>query len=140
MPARAKPEDIDTYIAQFTSEVQAILNKIRTTIQKAAPDAEEKISYQIPAFTLGGSVFIFFAAFKKHIGLYPPVKGDAKLEKETARYAGEKGNLQFPLSEPIPYALIGRIAKFKAAEHLQRTPPKKSGSKGKQEGKSRTAD
>jgi uncharacterized protein YdhG (YjbR/CyaY superfamily) len=75
-------------------------------------------------------VFIFFAAFKKHIGLYPPVKGDAKLVKETARYAGEKGNLQFPHSEPIPYELIGRIAKFKAEEHLQRTPSKKSKNKG----------
>jgi uncharacterized protein YdhG (YjbR/CyaY superfamily) len=114
MPARKKPEDIDDYVAGFSPEVQAILQEIRCTIQKVVPEAEEKISYQIPAFTLGGKVFIFFAAFKKHIGLYPPMKGDAKLEKETARYAGEKGNLQFPLSEPIPYALIGRIAKFKA--------------------------
>jgi uncharacterized protein YdhG (YjbR/CyaY superfamily) len=129
MAARKKPEDIDEYIAIFSPEVQTILKKIRTTIQKAAPEAKEKISYQIPAFTLGGSVFIFFAAFKKHIGLYPPVKGDAKLEKETARYAGEKGNLQFPLDEPIPYELIGRIAKFKAEEQMKRAVLKKSKSK-----------
>lgn len=127
MPARKKPEDIDDYIAGFSPEVQAILREIRSTIQTAVPDAEEKISYQIPAFTLDGKVFIFFAAFKKHIGLYPPMKGDAELEKETARYAGEKGNLQFPLSEPIPYVLIGRIAKFKARVHLSRTPAKKGG-------------
>lgn len=125
MPARKKPEDIDDYIAGFSWEVQAILQEIRSTIQKAVPEAEERISYQIPAFTLGGKVFIFFAAFKKHIGLYPPVKGDAKLERETARYAGEKGNLQFPLSEPMPYALIERIARFKAKEHLSATPTKK---------------
>jgi uncharacterized protein YdhG (YjbR/CyaY superfamily) len=126
MPARKKPEDIDDYIAGFSPEVQAILQEIRSIIQKAVPDAEEKISYQIPAFTLGGKVFIFFAAFKKHIGLYPPVKGDAKLEKEVARYAGEKGNLQFPLSEPMPYALISRIAKFKAREHTVSPKPKKA--------------
>ncbi|RBP41489.1 uncharacterized protein YdhG (YjbR/CyaY superfamily) [Roseimicrobium gellanilyticum] len=122
MPRGPKVNSIDEYIAEFSPEVQAILQEIRSTIQKAVPDAEEKISYQIPAFTLGGKVFIFFAAFKKHLGLYPPMKGDAKLEKETARYAGEKGNLQFPLSEPIPYALISRIAKFKAKEHAERTP------------------
>jgi uncharacterized protein YdhG (YjbR/CyaY superfamily) len=120
MPERKKPDDIDNYIAGFSPEVQAILQEIRSTLQAAVPEAEEKISYQIPAFTVGGKVFIFFAAFKRHIGLYPPVKGDAKLEKETARYAGEKGNLQFPLSEPIPYTLIGRIATCKAKEHLQR--------------------
>ncbi len=140
MTATRKPEDIDEYIALFSPAVQTILEEIRSTIQTAVPDAEEKISYQIPAFTLGGKVFIFFAAFKKHIGLYPPLKGDAKLVKETARYAGEKGNLQFPLDAPIPYGLIGRIAKFKAGEHLQRTLLEKSGSKEKQEGKSRTAD
>jgi uncharacterized protein YdhG (YjbR/CyaY superfamily) len=129
MPARKKPEDIDDYVAGFAPDVQAILQEIRSFIQTAVPDAEEKISYQIPAFTLGGKVFIFFAAFKKHIGLYPPVKGDAKLEKETARYAGEKGNLQFPLSESMPYALIGRIAKFKAKEHMKDFPPKKTSKK-----------
>jgi uncharacterized protein YdhG (YjbR/CyaY superfamily) len=132
MPARKKPEDIDDYIAGFSPEVQAILQEIRSTIQTAVPEAEEKISYQIPAFTLGGKVFIFFAAFKKHIGLYPPMKGDAKLEKETARYAGEKGNLQFPLSEPMPYALIGRIAKFKAKEHLAAMPVKKKAGRAEQ--------
>ncbi|MGH8239237.1 MAG: iron chaperone, partial [Steroidobacteraceae bacterium] len=85
---------------------------------KAIPKAQEKISYRIPAFALDGDV-IYFAAFKKHIGVYPPVR-DAKLKKEVARYAGLKGNLQFPLAEPIPYPLIGRIAKTRAKENAAR--------------------
>lgn len=112
MATRAKPTSIDEYIGLFPPEVQAILGKVRATIRKAAPVAEEKISYQIPAFAINGRVFIFFAAFKHHIGLYPPVRGDAKLQKDVALYAGEKGNLRFPLDEPIPYGLIGRIAKL----------------------------
>lgn len=129
MPARKKPEDIDAYIAGFPPEVRGMLEKIRSTVKQAVPEAAEKISYQIPAFTLGGKVFIFFAAFKKHIGLYPPVKGDAKLERETAVYAGAKGNLQFPLSQPVPYELIGRIAKFKAELHRKSLPEKKKAAK-----------
>ena len=107
---------IDEYIAAFPPDVQAILQKIRTTIAKAIPKAQEKISYRIPAFALDGD---YFAAFKKHIGVYPPVR-DAKLRKEIARYAGPKGNLQFPLTERIPYALIGRIAKARAKENATR--------------------
>lgn len=111
--ARAKPTSIDEYVVLFPPEVQGILQKVRATIRKAAPAAEERISYQIPAFAINGRVFIFFAAFRHHIGLYPPVQGDARLQREVARYAGEKGNLRFPLDEPIPYSLIGRIAKLK---------------------------
>ncbi|MGH8608746.1 MAG: iron chaperone [Gammaproteobacteria bacterium] len=73
----------------------------------------------MPAFTLDGDL-IYFAAFKKHIGLYPPVMGDENLRKVTSRYKGEKGNLKFPLDEPIPYALIGRVVKFRVKEHLER--------------------
>ena len=109
--ARAAPTTIDAYIAAFPPDVQAILQRIRRTIRAVAPDALEKISYRIPTFTLNG-VLIHFAAFKHHIGLYPPVTGDAKLVKAVARYAGPKGNLQFPLDEPIPYDLIERIAKL----------------------------
>ncbi|HEY7879175.1 MAG TPA: DUF1801 domain-containing protein [Gemmatimonadaceae bacterium] len=79
------------------------------------PDAEEAISYRIPVFKRHG-VLVYFAAFKNHIGIYPPVRGDAGLERAIARYAGAKGNLQFPLDEPIPYALIARIAKQGEAE------------------------
>ena len=110
--AQVKPRSIDDYIAAFSPDVQAILEQIRLTIRHAAPAAQETISYNMPAFTQGG-VLVYFAAFKKHIGLFPPVSGDAKLAKEIARYAGEKGNLRFPLDQPIPYALIERIVKFR---------------------------
>jgi uncharacterized protein YdhG (YjbR/CyaY superfamily) len=115
--SRSTPQSIDEYVAQFPPEVQAILEKIRLTIRSAAPDAQETISYQMPAFTLHG-VLVYFAAFKKHIGLYPPVKGDASLERAIAPYAGEKGNLRFPLDQPIPYALIERIVKLKVKQSL----------------------
>ena len=117
MPAdRATPKNIDEYIASFSPEVQAILQKIRLTIRKAAPGAEEVISYKIPAFRLNG-ILVYFAAFKKHIGLYPPVRSDAKLVKAASVYAGEKGNLQLPLDHPIPYSLIGKIVKFRVKQN-----------------------
>jgi uncharacterized protein YdhG (YjbR/CyaY superfamily) len=116
------PATVDEYIATFPPDIQDILQRIRATIAKAIPQAQEKISYRIPAFALDGDV-IYFAAFKKHIGVYPPVR-DAKLKKEIARYAGPKGNLQFPLAERIPYALIGRIAKVRAKENAARAAAK----------------
>ena len=91
--------------------MRRILKKIRATIRKAAPDAEETISYRMPAFKQKKKVLIYFAAFKNHIGIYPPVKGDAKLMKAVAPYAGPKGNLKFPLDEPVPYELIERIVR-----------------------------
>jgi len=112
-PKRAK--DIDGYISQFPADVQAILQKVRTTISGAAPEAKETISYLMPAFKQHG-VLIYFAAWEKHIGLYPPISGDKALEKAVARYAGPKGNFQFPLDEPIPYALIGRIVKLRVKQ------------------------
>jgi uncharacterized protein YdhG (YjbR/CyaY superfamily) len=124
MKARSTPKTIDDYIAGFPPEVQAILEKIRATVRKAAPKATEKISYQMPAFTLDG-VLIYFAAFKKHIGVYPPVRGDETLMKQVAPYQGPKGNLQFPLDEPIPYALIGRIVKARVKEHAARSAAKR---------------
>jgi uncharacterized protein YdhG (YjbR/CyaY superfamily) len=121
---RLRPKNIDEYVATFSPEVQSILEKIRLTIREAAPEAEEKISYQIPTFALKGNL-IHFAAFKKHIGLYPPVKGDQKLKADIARYQGEKGNLQFPLDEPIPYTLISRIVKFRVKEQLEKAESKR---------------
>ena len=121
---RANPATIAQYIALHPPDIQAILQKIRTTIRKAAPEAEETISYAIPAFRLNG-VLVYFAAFKKHIGFYPPVKGDAALELAVARYAGEKGNLQFPLDEPIPYRLITRIVKHRVRQNMEKAPPKR---------------
>lgn len=129
---RPKPKTIPAYIALFPPGVQEILEKIRSTIHSAAPTAQETISYQIPAFTLNGAL-VYFAAFKNHIGFYPPVRGDAAIEKAAAKYAGEKGNLRFPLDEPIPYRLITRIVKLrvkqnmaKAAEKPKRRAPAKS--------------
>jgi uncharacterized protein YdhG (YjbR/CyaY superfamily) len=116
--ARTQPaKDIDEYISRFPKEVQSILRKVRTTIRKAAPEATETISYQMPAFRLHG-ILVYFAAWKEHIGLYPPVSGDKALEKAVARYAGPKGNLQFPLNEPIPYDLIDRIIRLRARQNL----------------------
>lgn len=112
---RQAPDSIDAYIAPFPPEVRAILEKIRATIRKAAPKAEERISYKMPAFFQDGAL-VYFAAFKKHIGLFPPV-GDPALRKAAAVYAGAKGNLRFPLDEPMPYALIGKIVKARIAEN-----------------------
>lgn len=120
---RATPTSIDEYIAAAPPEVRSILERIRRTIQKAAPAAEEKISYQIPTFTLKGNL-VHFAAFKEHIGFYPPVR-DKKLRVEVSVYAGEKGNLKFPLDEPIPYALISRIVKARVRENQERADERK---------------
>ena len=118
-----KPQNIDEYIAGFPPDIQEILEKVRTTIREAAPNAEETISYQMPAFKQHGNL-VYFAAFKKHIGLFPPVTGDEALREEVAVYAGPKGNLQFPLSEPIPYALIGKIVKVRVREDLENAAAK----------------
>jgi uncharacterized protein YdhG (YjbR/CyaY superfamily) len=117
-------EDIDEYIAGFPKDVQAILEKIRMTIRKAAPDAEETISYQIPTFTLEGSYLVYFAAFKKHIGLYPAPRGNEMFKDELSAYEGGKGTVRFPLDKPIPYSLITRIVKFRAKENLKRAKAK----------------
>lgn len=117
------PKTIDDYIAGFSDDLQEILQKIRMTISEAAPDAEETISYQMPAFKQNG-ILVYFAAFKKHIGLYPPISGDEKLKSETSVYAGPKGNLRFPLDKPIPYALISEIVKVRVKENLARAEAK----------------
>ena len=97
-------ELIDEYIAAFPTEVQRVLCTVRATVRAAAPDAVERISYRMPAFFQDG-VVVYFAAFKKHIGMFPPV-ADPVVRARASRYAGPKGNLQFPLSEPMPLALI----------------------------------
>src|SRR5580765_1117133 len=118
------PNTIDAYIAACAPDVQSILRKIRTTIKAAAPRATEKVSYRMPTFVLEGNL-VYFAAFKNHIGLYPPVRGDAKLMAAVSNYANEKGNLRFPLDQRIPYALITRIVKARARENLQRAAARK---------------
>ncbi len=113
----AAPATIDEYIASFPADVRAILRQVRQTVRAAAPNAREVISYRMPALKQHG-ILVYFAAFKKHIGFYPPIKGDAKLEKAAARYAGAKGNLRFPLDEPIPYGLIKRLTQLRAKQDL----------------------
>ena len=112
---RQASNTIDEYIDRCAPQAQPILRRIRATITKAVPEATETISYGMPAFKLR-RILVYFAAFKHHIGLYPPVKGDADLQKAVAPYAGEKGNLRFPIDQKIPYALISRIVKFKATQ------------------------
>ena len=115
----ASPTSMDEYIAASAPQVQPILRKIRRTIRAAAPDAEEVISYRMPAFRLRG-ILVYFAAFKHHIGLFPPVSGDAKLEKAIAPYAGPKGNLRFSLDQQMPYALIKRIVLLRVKQDRSR--------------------
>ena len=111
--AARKPASVDAYVAEFPSDVRAILERLRATARKLLPDAQETISYGIPTYKRNGPV-VYFAAFKSHIGFYPPVRGDATLVKAVARYANDKGNLRFPLDEPLPMALIERIVRHHA--------------------------
>jgi len=114
-----KPDDIDSYIAAFPREVRALLSTVRRTIRTAAPKATEVISYNIPAFKQHG-MLVYFAGFKNHIGLYPPVRGNPALAKAVAKYAGPKGNLRFPFDKPLPLALIARIVRHKVKEDTAR--------------------
>ena len=120
---QAAPKDIDEYIAGFPDDVQEILEKIRMTIRRAAPDAEETISYQIPTFTLNNKYLIYFAGYKRHIGLYPAPRGIGRFKKELSVYGSGKGTLRFPLDKPIPFDLISKLVRFRA-ESLQQTEAK----------------
>ena len=117
--SRAYFASIDEYIVGFPPEIRLILQQIRETIRAAAPEAAETISYQMPTFAQQG-ILVHFAAFKQHIGLYPPVSGDEQIEREAAAFAGPKGNLKFPLDRPIPYDLIGRIVKLRVEQNVAR--------------------
>jgi len=118
------PKNIDEYIAGFPNDVQEILEKIRMTIRKAAPDAEETISYQMPTFTLKGNYLVYFAAYKKHIGFYPAPIGNAEFKEELSVYEAGKGTVKFPLDKPIPFDLISKIVKFRVKENLDRAAAK----------------
>ena len=130
MAKSQKPKDIDSYISHFPADVQTILEKVRETIRHAAPEATETISYMMPAFRRHG-ILVYFAAWEKHVGMYPPISGDKTLEKAIARYAGPKGNLQFPLDEPIPYDLIERIVKLRVKQDTANAAAKRAKRKKK---------
>ena len=117
------PKNIDDYIAGFPQEVQQKLQKIRETIRDAAPDAVEKISYQMPTFALEGNL-VHFAAFKHHIGFYPAPRGIEAFQEELSAYEGGKGSVKFPLDEPIPYDLIRRIVTFRVKDNLEKAARK----------------
>lgn len=119
----AAPKTIDEYIAGYPPDVQAILQKVRATIHKAAPDAQEAIKYQLPTFVLNGNL-VHFGAFKNHIGFYPTSSGIAKFKKELSGYANAKGSVRFPLDQPIPFALISKIVRFRVKENLARAKRK----------------
>jgi uncharacterized protein YdhG (YjbR/CyaY superfamily) len=123
-----KPATIDEYIASFPKEVQNILEQVRATIKKAAPEALEGIAYGMPALTLNGPL-VYFAAFKNHIGFYATPTGHEAFQKELSSYKQGKGSVQFPLDQPMPLELIGRIVRFRVAENVEKASNKKSATK-----------
>jgi len=114
---------IDEYIATFSTEIQMILQSVRKVIREAAPEAKEKISYQMPTFELYGNL-VHFAAFKHHIGFYPAPSGIEAFQEEVKPYHKSKGTLQFPLNEPLPYDLISRIVKYRVAANTEKANSK----------------
>ncbi|AIQ28784.1 MULTISPECIES: iron chaperone [Paenibacillus] len=116
-------ESVDQYISAYAPEVQEILQTLRKVIREAAPEAEEKISYQMPTFFLHKNL-VHFAAFKNHIGFYPAPQGIEAFKEELAKYKGAKGSVQFPIHEPLPYELITRIVKFRVEENQQQAAGK----------------
>lgn len=116
---------IDEYIAKFPEEVQRILIELRAVIKESAPDAEERISYQMPTFALKGNL-VHFAAYKNHIGFYPTPNGIQAFKKELSIYEGAKGSIKFPIDRPLPLELISKIVKFKVTENLKNAKNKLS--------------
>jgi uncharacterized protein YdhG (YjbR/CyaY superfamily) len=112
-------KDVDTFITGFPMDIQKLLVQLRATIKKAAPEAEEKIGYGIPTFTLNGNL-VHFSAFKNHIGFYPTPSGIEAFKKELSVYEGAKGSVKFPLDKPLPLALITKIVKFRVKENLKK--------------------
>jgi uncharacterized protein YdhG (YjbR/CyaY superfamily) len=118
--ASQKLKTINSYIENFPSEVQVLLEKMRATISKAAPDAEETIGYGIPTFKLNGNL-VHFAGYKNHIGFYPAPSAIKAFQKELSVYEGAKGSVQFPLNKALPLALVAKIVKFRVKENLAKT-------------------
>jgi uncharacterized protein YdhG (YjbR/CyaY superfamily) len=115
--------DINAFIADFPEEIQAILERIRTTIQEAAPEAKEAIKYGMPTFVSNGNL-VHFAAYKNHIGFYPAPTGIDAFIEDLAPYRTGKGTVQFPIDKPIPYDLITKVVKFRVEENLKKRKKK----------------
>ncbi len=122
-PNESDSSVIDDYIANYPPDVQQILQKIRAIIREAAPEAQEKINYGIPTFTLNGNL-VHYAGFKNHVGFYPTPSGVEKFKKQLSKYEGAKGSVKFPLDQPIPYELIRKIAEFRVKEQRAKTKKK----------------
>ena len=120
---RTKFDNIDNYIASFPEETQELLERLRLTIRKAAPEAQETINYGIPTFTLKGNL-VHFAAFKNHIGFYPTPSGIQAFKKEFSIYEGSKGAIRFPIDKPLPLKLVSKVVKFRVAENLKKAEMK----------------
>jgi len=121
---KKRAKDIDAYIASAPKEAQAKLKELRAAIKKAAPGAEETISYEMPSLKLNGKGLVAFAAWKTHIGMYPTPSGPEDFEKELLPYKGAKYTLRFPLEEPLPLSLIAKIVKFRIKENLEKAAAK----------------
>lgn len=118
-----KIESIDEYILSFPPEIREILETLRKVIKESAPDAEEKISYQMPTFALHGNL-VHFAACKNHIGFYPTPSAINAFKNELSEYKGAKGSIQFPIKKPLPYELVSKIVKFRVAENIKQAGDK----------------
>lgn len=114
-------KDFEEYINNFPKEIQELLEQIRKTIRQASPEAEERISYGMPAFKTNGRPLVYFAAFKNHIGFYATPTGHKEFEDELSKYKQGKGSVQFPLNKPIPLDLIERITRFRVKENLSKS-------------------
>ena len=110
------PPGVDAYIAQFPKSTREILSGIRNIIKQAAPEAEESISYGMPAYKLFAKPLVYFAGYEKHIGFYATPTGHAAFEKELSKYKQGKGSVQFPIDEPMPLRLITKMVKFRVEE------------------------
>ena len=119
MDSKKQFKTIDEYIKTFPNDVQAILEKMRQTIRKAAPEAVETISYQMPTFKLNGRGLVYFAGFKNYVGFYPIPSGIAAFEKELSPYKQGKGSVQFPMDKPVPYDLVRKIVVFRMKQNLE---------------------
>jgi uncharacterized protein YdhG (YjbR/CyaY superfamily) len=128
MSPGSSPTTVDEYIAGFPKDVQKILKAVRAVVSVAAPDAQERIAYQMPTYTMGKNL-AHFAAFKNHIGFYPTPNGISSFEKQLSKYKRGKGSVQFPIDKPMPLALIKRMVEYRVKEQKKKNA-KPSGNLG----------
>jgi uncharacterized protein YdhG (YjbR/CyaY superfamily) len=120
-----KATNVDDYISSFPKETQKLLKQVRSTIKKAAPKAEESISYGMPAYKLNGKPLVYFGGYEHHIGFYATPTGHSAFKKELSKYKEGKGSVQFPVDEPMPLDLVAKIVRFRVKENAEKAAPKK---------------